>query len=161
MTHSFPASQVEAVARAIETARCLDREGPYGGYDYGHDNRAPPPGGRYVVRDFRDPSSEGWGRWVHQTDDREKHEAAFNRLTEHHIAQAALEAAGVGEAGIALRLALPIIERERAVMAYCHTTHSGPHNGSLDPEVQPDVDEMDAAIAAIRAALASAPMKGE
>jgi hypothetical protein len=86
---------LERVARAIVDARCDDREGPYGGYDYGHnpDFYGPPPeGGRYVVRDFRDPSSPAWGAWVHQTDDRDEHEAALKRLTEHHIARAAIEA---------------------------------------------------------------------
>jgi hypothetical protein len=89
---------VERVARAIKNARCTGREGPFGGYDYGYDTDfygPEPEGGRYVVRDFRDPSSPTFGAWVHQTADRDEHEAAFKRLTEHHIATAAIEELGV------------------------------------------------------------------
>jgi hypothetical protein len=89
---------VERVARAIENSRCAGREGPFGGYDYGYDTDfygPEPEGGRYVVRDFRDPSSPTFGAWVHQTADRDEHEAAFKRLTEHHIATAAIEELGV------------------------------------------------------------------
>lgn len=88
-----PDERVAAVARAIEGARCLWREGPYGGYDYGHDPDfygPAPQGGRYVIRDFRQPGAKG--EWVHQTDDREVHEAELERLTQAHIAQAALDA---------------------------------------------------------------------
>lgn len=85
---------LDAIADAIERARCPGREGPYGGYDYGHntDFYGPAPkDGRYVVRDFRDPSSPAWGTWVHQCHDEAEHEAAFARLTRRHIAAAALE----------------------------------------------------------------------
>lgn len=87
---------VEAMARAMETAECKGREGPFGGYDYGHntDFYGPAPeGGRYVIRDFRDPSSPGWGAWLHQTDDSDEHNRVFNQMTEYHIARAALAVA--------------------------------------------------------------------
>lgn len=80
---------IERTARAIEDARCPHREGPYGGYDYGH-RGDPVEGGRYIIRDFRDPCSDDWGRWVHQTDDQDLHDATLKRMTEHHIARAAI-----------------------------------------------------------------------
>jgi len=86
---------VEAVARAIKQAECPGREGPYGGYDYGHNEAfygKTPEGGRYVIRDYRDPASDTWGKWVHQTDDRELHDRMFDQMTEHHIANAAITA---------------------------------------------------------------------
>ena len=82
----------EEVARAIEQAECPHREGPFGGYDYGHPDDKPVEGGRYVIRDFRDPRSDDWGRWLHQTDDRELHEAKFAEMTAYHIADAAIAA---------------------------------------------------------------------
>lgn len=82
---------VEQVARAISSASCPGHEGPFGGYDYGH-NREAPKGGRYVIRDFRDPASNDWGKWVHQSDDRDEHDAMFTKMTEEHIAQAAIKA---------------------------------------------------------------------
>jgi hypothetical protein len=85
-------TMIERVARAIESAQCLGREGPYGGYDYGCRNKKPVEGGRYVVRDFRDPASSNWGAWVHQTDNRDDHEEAHKRLTKEHIARVAIEA---------------------------------------------------------------------
>lgn len=88
-------SVLDDVAFAIERARCPGREGPYGGYDYGHntDFYGPEPvGGRYVVRDFRDFLSPNWGKWVHQTACAEEHEQALLRLTGRHIAQAAIDA---------------------------------------------------------------------
>lgn len=96
LAKSLSEADLDRVGLAIEAAACPGREGPYGGYDYGHKTdffRGPEPdGGRYVVRDFRDPSSADYGKWVHQTPDREEHEAAFERLTRQHIAQAALDA---------------------------------------------------------------------
>lgn len=89
------AGDVEAVARAIESARCPGREGPFGGYDYGHNEAfygKSPEGGRYVIRDFRDPTSSDWGKWLHQTDDSEAHEVMFAKMTRDHIAQAAIAA---------------------------------------------------------------------
>jgi hypothetical protein len=91
----LPSAVLDAVASAIERARCHGREGPYGGYDYGHNESfygPAPEGGRYVVRDFRSFRSPTWGAWVHQTDNHEEHEQAFLRLTGRHIAQAAIEA---------------------------------------------------------------------
>lgn len=99
-----PEEEVERVARAIDKARCPGREGPFGGYDYGH-NRTPPEGGRYVIRDFRDPSSPDYGKWVHQTDDQALHDATFERMTRHSIASAAISA---------LRPAPKLTEEERA-----------------------------------------------
>lgn len=81
-------TSVDALDKAIiaaEQARCPHREGPYGGYDYGHRNDEPVPGGRHVVRDFRDPSSPDWGKWLHQTDDPLVHEKVFERMTAEHI----------------------------------------------------------------------------
>ena len=89
------ADEVEAVARAIESASCPGREGPFGGYDYGHNEAfygPAPEGGRYVIRDFRDPSSPDWGAWLHQTNDRDEHESMFARMTDDHVAQAAIAA---------------------------------------------------------------------
>lgn len=83
---------IARVADAIEQARCPHREGPFGGYDYGHPDDQPVKGGRYVVRDFRDPSSPDWGKWLHQTDDREDHERVFEQMTREHIARAAIAA---------------------------------------------------------------------
>jgi hypothetical protein len=87
--------QQEAIDRAInaaEKARCPHREGPFGGYDYGHNNPLSVEGGRYVIRDFRDPSSAGWGKWLHQTEDREEHDAIFKKMTDEHILRAAISA---------------------------------------------------------------------
>jgi hypothetical protein len=84
---------VRPVADAIEVAGCPNREGPFGGYDYGHntDFYGPAPdAGRYVVRDFRDPSSPDWGKFMHLTNDREEHELVFAQLTRRHIAKAAI-----------------------------------------------------------------------
>jgi hypothetical protein len=87
---------LDRVGEAIVRAGCPSREGPYGGYDYGYNTDfygEAPKGGRYVVRDCRDMRSPDWGRWVHQTDDRVEHEAAFQRLTRRHVAREALLAA--------------------------------------------------------------------
>lgn len=92
---SIPDAVLDQVAFAIEQARCPGREGPYGGYDYGYNEAfygPAPEGGRYVVRDFRNPRLPTWGKWVHQTPDRDEHEQAYLRLTGRHIAQAAIEA---------------------------------------------------------------------
>lgn len=86
---------LEAAAEASHKASCPGREGPYGGYDYGHNEDfygKAPEGGRYVIRDFRDTKSPTYGRWVHQTDDQEIHEREFERLTRLHIAAAGIEA---------------------------------------------------------------------
>lgn len=85
-------SMVERVADAIESARCPHREGPFGGYDYGYRNATPPKDGRYVIRDFRSPASPDWGKWIHQTDDVNEHDALLLKMTRHHIARAAIEA---------------------------------------------------------------------
>lgn len=82
---------IEKVALAIEVASCPGREGPFGGYDYGHNTEfygPEPEGGRYVIRDFRLPHSGG--KWLHQTHDQSDHDATFQRMTDHHIAQAAI-----------------------------------------------------------------------
>src|SRR3546814_16599445 len=68
------------------------REGPFGGYDYGHNNSQPVKGGRYVIRDFRDPSSPDWGKWIHQTDNHDEHEALFKRMADEHIVRATISA---------------------------------------------------------------------
>lgn len=84
---------VEAVADAIERANCPGREGPFGGYDYGHNEDfygKAPEGGRYVIRDFRNPASRDWGKWLHQTDDPNEHLAIFEKMTREHIATAAI-----------------------------------------------------------------------
>lgn len=97
---SLTEAQLDRVADAIEAAQCPGREGPFGGYDYGHNEAfygPAPKDGRYVVRDFRDPKSETWGSWVHQTNDREEHEAMFKTLTRRHIAEAAVRAHLLGE----------------------------------------------------------------
>jgi hypothetical protein len=99
----IPNAVLDAVADAIIRAEVPWREGPYGGYDYGHDESfygPAPEGGRYVVRDFRDMASETYGAWVHQTHDKDEHEQAYQRLTRRHIAQAAITAyASAIEAG--------------------------------------------------------------
>ncbi len=87
--------EVEAVKAAIKLASCPGREGPFGGYDYGHNEAfygPAPEDGRYVIRDFRDRKSPDWGKWLHQTDNREEHEAMFAKMTDDHIAQAAIAA---------------------------------------------------------------------
>jgi hypothetical protein len=123
---------VERVARAIENARCTGREGPFGGYDYGYDTDfygPEPEGGRYVVRDFRDPSSPTFGAWVHQTADRDEHEAAFKRLTEHHIATAAIEELGVERLVAALK-GLERANEELAGQRSVRTYHSIVQDGA-------------------------------
>ena len=87
------AKAIEAAARAMKSAECPGREGPYGGYDYGHNPEfygPAPEGGRHVIRDFRYPHSKG--EWVHQTDDAALHEAMYEKLTAEHIATAAITA---------------------------------------------------------------------
>lgn len=89
------ADEVKAVARAIKSASCPGREGPFGGYDYGYNEAfygPAPEGGRYVIRDFRDPSSPDWGAWLHQTNDRDEHESMFAKMTDDHVALAAIAA---------------------------------------------------------------------
>jgi hypothetical protein len=89
---------LDRVGEAIVRAGCPSREGPYGGYDYGYNEEfygSAPKGGRYVVRDYRVVGSPTWGAWVHQTNDRDEHEAAFQRLTRRHIASEALKAAAI------------------------------------------------------------------
>lgn len=84
---------VERVSRAIDEAGCPNREGPFGGYDYGHNTEfygPAPEGGRYVIRDFRTLASKG--EWLHQTDDRVLHEATLEQMTKGHIAKAAIRA---------------------------------------------------------------------
>lgn len=85
---------VGRVADAIEAAKCPHREGPFGGYDYGHNEAfygPAPEGGRYVIRDFRDPQ-KNWGKFLHLTNDNAAHEAMFAKMTREHIAQAAIAA---------------------------------------------------------------------
>lgn len=81
---------IALAAKAADKARCPHREGPFGGYDYGHNNPEPVQGGRYVIRDFRDPSSSDWGKWLHQTDDQAEHDRIFKRMTDEHIIHAIL-----------------------------------------------------------------------
>ena len=81
---------IEQCALAMEAAKCPGREGPFGGYDYGHNNPKTVEGGRYVIRDFRDPASDNWGKWIHQTDSQDVHDAEFERMTQQHIARAVL-----------------------------------------------------------------------
>ena len=88
-------NEVEAVKAAIKLASCPGREGPFGGYDYGHNEAfygPAPEDGRYVIRDFRDRKSPDWGKWLHQTDNREEHEAMFVKMTDDHIAHSAIAA---------------------------------------------------------------------
>ena len=95
---------VERVARAIDKAACPGREGPFGGYDYGHNPEfygPPPAGGRYVIRDFRTLASKG--EWLHQTDDRVLHEATLEQMTKNHIAKAAIRAMLDGQEPVAWR----------------------------------------------------------
>ena len=90
---TIPPEMIEAVAAAIEVARCPGREDPFGGYDYGHNTEfygPEPEGGRYVIRDFRDPASSTWGAWVHQTHDHAEHERMFDKMTRDHVALAAI-----------------------------------------------------------------------
>ena len=84
------------MAEAMECASCPGREGPFGGYDYGHNEAfygPAPEQGRYVIRDFRDPSSDGWGKRLHYSHDREQHERMFEKMTREHIAAAGLKVA--------------------------------------------------------------------
>lgn len=81
------------VGLAIERAGCPGREGPFGGYDYGYKTEfygPAPAAGRYVIRDFRDPASPDWGKPIHYTPDEDAHNAMFAKLTQHHIARAAI-----------------------------------------------------------------------
>src|SRR3546814_10583376 len=80
-TTLFQPAAIDRAVAAAEKARFPLREGPFGGYDYGHNNSQPVKGGRYVIRDFRDPSSPDWGKWIHQTDNHDEHEAL--RSEEH------------------------------------------------------------------------------
>src|SRR3546814_14300125 len=66
-TTLFQPAAIDRAVAAAEKARFPLREGPFGGYDYGHNNSQPVKGGRYVIRDFRDPSSPDWGKWLPQT----------------------------------------------------------------------------------------------
>src|SRR3546814_8088281 len=84
-TTLFQPAAIDRAVAAAEKARFPLREGPFGGYDYGHNNSQPVKGGRYVIRDFRDPSSPDWGKWIHQTDNHDEHEALFKRMTDEHI----------------------------------------------------------------------------
>ena len=79
---------LERVGRAIEAARCPNREGPYGGYDYSSYGNPTP----YHVRDFRDPKSDTWGRTVFRSNDRDAMHREYERLTRAHIALAAIQA---------------------------------------------------------------------
>lgn len=76
--------------KAYDEANCNGREGPYGGYDYGHNGSAPEKG-RYVIRDFRYPHSKG--EWVFQTNDYDLYGDTLEKLNRDHIASAALTAA--------------------------------------------------------------------
>lgn len=61
---------------------------PYGGYDYGHNEAfygPAPKEGRYVVR------CERTNKIVHQTNDHDSHQAAYERLTNEFHARAALQ----------------------------------------------------------------------
>lgn len=84
---------LERVYEAIEQARCPDREGPYGLYDYSiglyKDAGLEKP---HHVRDFRDPKSDSWGRTIFRSADPEEARAEFERLTRSHIARAAVDA---------------------------------------------------------------------
>lgn len=88
-------AELDAVADVIENAECPGRQGPFGAFDYGHneDFYGPAPAaGRWVIRDFRDPASDDWGTAVHQTSDRDKHEEMFMALQRRHVADAVLRA---------------------------------------------------------------------
>lgn len=85
---AHPAPMIERVADAIEMARCPDREGPYGLYDYSSYQWVKP----YHVRDFRDPASATYGDCVFRSQYRASAEAEYTRLTRAHIALAAIEA---------------------------------------------------------------------
>lgn len=83
-------SMVERVSAAIVRAGCPDREGPFGGYDYGYPDDTPVKGGRYVIRDFREIGSPDFGKWLHQTDDAAAHDEMFAKMTREHIARATI-----------------------------------------------------------------------
>lgn len=80
--------EVERVAKAIEAASCLGREGPYGLFDYtAYDDPIP-----HHVRDFRDTSSPDYGTCVLRTTDADFARSEYYRLTRQHIARAAIAA---------------------------------------------------------------------
>lgn len=80
---------LDRVADAIEKARCPDREGPFGLYDYSNYRGNEEP---HCVRDFRDPRSDTYGNIIFRSSDREEAERMYERLTRQHIAAAAIAA---------------------------------------------------------------------
>ena len=77
---------VQIVAKAIEEAQCRFREGPYGLYDYtSYGDHIP-----HHVRDFREPYSKG--PCVFKSIDRDKAYDEYTRLTQEHLAIAAIKA---------------------------------------------------------------------
>jgi len=118
---------LDAVSSAITEAQCLGREGPYGGYDYGHNEAfygKAPDDGRYVVRDFRKFGSPTWGKWVHQTHDHDEHEQAYSRLTGRHIASMAIAAyLKAATRPLTAEIADLRAENERLQLDGIHTCH--------------------------------------
>lgn len=72
---------ISDVANAIDRARCPHREGPFGGYLYDD---------LHVIRDFRDPASPDWGKWLHRTTDTYLHEELYAKMTREYIASEAI-----------------------------------------------------------------------
>ena len=125
--------EIQAVARAIKSASCHGREGPFGGYDYGHNEAfygPAPEGGRYVIRDFRDPSSPDWGAWLHQTNDRDEHESMFAKMTDDHVAQAAIAALDAAR-GDRVAQMVEWLRDPRTAVALSEEFHSRKKDGSL------------------------------
>ena len=97
MNQRMPAHEIDAsdfdqrlktVHAAIHDATHPDREGPYGLFDYGSYG-APVP---HHVRDLRDPQSETYGDCVFRSVDRDAALTVYERLTQEHVAIAAMTA---------------------------------------------------------------------
>src|SRR3546814_10212214 len=84
-TTLFQPAAIDRAVAAAEKACFPLREGLFGGYDYGHNNSQPVKGGRYVIRDIRDPSTPDWGKGIHQTANYEENEATLKRMTDENI----------------------------------------------------------------------------
>jgi hypothetical protein len=80
--------RLKTVHAAIEDAMHPDREGPYGLFDYGTYGDPVP----HQVRDFRDARSDTYGDCVFRTVDRDEAMAVYERLTQEHVAIAAMTA---------------------------------------------------------------------
>lgn len=81
---------LDAIADAIEKARCPGREGPYGLYDYSAYPGSEPP---HVIRDFRPGlSGRAIGRTVECFEDAAEARRHYDELTRRYIAKAAVNA---------------------------------------------------------------------